>query len=148
MTKSTRQSLRSLYRDDLNPKRLPLNYSTGLLQGAIEVLLAASLASLIFSGSLEALLPLGVTLALATGAIHLIGSAIYSSTGAIHSSVQDVPAVLVAVMLASVAASIGSQVAAPTVLALLAVSTLVTGLALFVLGSLQLGDWSVTFPTR
>jgi SulP family sulfate permease len=52
---------------------------------------------------------------------------------------QDVPAVLVAVMLASVAASIGSELAAPTVLALLAVSTLVTGLTLFALGSLQLG---------
>lgn len=103
------------------------------------MLRAASFASLIFSGSLEALLPLGITLALATGAIHLIGSAIYSSTGAIHSSVQDVPAVLVAVMMASVAASIGSQVAVPTVLALLAVSTLITGLALFILGSLQLG---------
>jgi SulP family sulfate permease len=110
-----------------------------VLQGAIEVLLAASLASLIFSGSLEALFPIGITLALATGAIHLIGSAIFSSSGAIHSSMQDVPAVLVAVMVASVAASIGSEPAAPTVLALLAVSTFITGLFLFALGSLQLG---------
>jgi SulP family sulfate permease len=136
---SSRKTLSSLFRYDLNPKRLPLNLSTGVLQGAIEVLLAASLTSLIFSGSLTALFPLGVTLALATGAIHLIGSAISSSSGAIHSSVQDVPAVLVAAMLASVAASIGSELAVPTVLALLAVSTLVTGLTLFVLGSLQLG---------
>jgi SulP family sulfate permease len=139
MIESSRKSLRSLFSDDLNPKRLPLNLSAGVLQGAIEVLLAASLASLIFSGSLEALFPIGITLALATGAIHLIGSAIFSSSGAIHSSMQDVPAVLVAVMLASVAASIGSELAAPTVLALLAVSTLVTGLTLFALGSLQLG---------
>ncbi len=139
MIKTSRQSLRSIFHDDLNPKRLPLNLSAGVLQGVIEVLLAASLASLIFSGSLEALFPLGITLALATGTIHLIGSAIFSSSGAIHSSVQDVPAVLVAVMLASVAASLGSQPAAPTVLALLAVSTFTTGLALFALGSLQLG---------
>jgi len=139
MIESSRKPLRSLFRDDPNPKRLPLNLSAGVLQGAIEVLLAASLASLIFSGSLEALFPIGITLALATGAIHLIGSSIYSSSGAIHSSMQDVPAVLVAVMLASVAASIGSELAAPTVLALLAVSTLVTGLTLFALGSLQLG---------
>jgi SulP family sulfate permease len=135
----SRKSLGSLFSDDLNPKRLPLNLSAGVLQGAIEVLLAASLASLIFSGSLEALFPIGITLALATGAIHLIGSALFSSAGAIHSSMQDVPAVLVAVMLASVAASIGSELAAPTVLALLAVSTFVTGLTLFALGSLQLG---------
>ncbi len=139
MIKTSRQSLRSIFRDDLNPTRLPLNLTTGVLQGAIEVLLAASLASLIFSGSLEALFPIGITLALATGAIHLIGSAIFSSSGAIHSSVQDVPAVLVAVMLASVAASLGSQPAAPTLLALLALSTLATGLTLFALGSLQLG---------
>ncbi len=139
MIESSRNSLRSIFSDDLNPKRLPLNLSAGVLQGAIEVLLAASFASLIFSGSLEALFPIGITLALATGAIQLIGSAIFSSSGAIHSSVQDVPAVLVAVMLASVAASIGSVLAAPTVLALLAVSTLATGLTLFALGSLQLG---------
>ena len=139
MIESSRKALRSVFSDDLKPKRLPLNLSAGVLQGAIEVLLAASLASLIFSGSLEALFPIGITLALATGAIHLIGSALFSSARAIHSSMQDVPAVLVAVMLASVAASIGSELAAPTVLALLAVSTLVTGLTLFALGSLQLG---------
>jgi SulP family sulfate permease len=139
MIESSRQSLRSIFQDDLNPKRLPLNLSAGVLQGVIEVLLAASLASLIFSGSLEALFPIGITLALATGAIHLIGSAIFSSSGAIHGSMQDVPAVLVAVMLASVAASIRPELAAPTVLALLAVSTLATGLTLFALGSLQLG---------
>ena len=139
MIEATRQALRSIFSDDLNPKLLPLNLSAGVLQGAIEVLIAASLASLIFSGSLEALFPIGITLALATGSIHLIGSAIFSSAGAIHSSMQDVPAVLVAVMLASVAASIGSELAAPTVLALLAVSTFVTGIALFALGSLQLG---------
>ena len=139
MIESSRNSVRSIFSDDLNPKRLPLNLSAGVLQGAIEVLLAASFASLIFSGSLEALFPIGITLALATGAIQLIGSAIFSSSGAIHSSVQDVPAVLVAVTLASIAASIGSVLAAPTVLALLAVSTLATGLTLFALGSLQLG---------
>ncbi len=124
---------------DFTRARLPLGLSAGVLQGAIEVLLAASLASLIFAGSLDTLLPLGIGLALFSGAIHLLGSALLSSSGAIHGSVQSVPAVLVSVMVASVVASIGSPAAVPTVLALLAVSTLITGAALYTLGSLQLG---------
>ncbi|MFQ5942320.1 MAG: SulP family inorganic anion transporter [Anaerolineales bacterium] len=146
MIQTTRQSLRSILKDAPNRFRLPQSLSVGVLQGAIEVFLAASLASLIFSGSLEALLPLGITLALLTGAIHLIGSALTSSSDAIHGSIQDVPAVLVAVMLASVAASIGSQLASPTVFALLAVSTLATGLTLLALGTLKLGGLARYVP--
>lgn len=120
-------------------RNLALDLSVGALQGAIEVLLAVSLASLIFAGPLEVLLPRGLGLALFAGAAHLIGSALLSSAGGIHSSVQDVPAVLLSVMVASVAAELGPQASLPTLLALLAISSLVTGLLFLLLGQLKLG---------
>jgi hypothetical protein len=51
----THQSLRSILNQAPNRFRIPQSLCVGMLQGAIEVLLATSLASLIFSGSLEAL---------------------------------------------------------------------------------------------
>ncbi len=120
-------------------RNLTLDLSVGALQGALEVLLAVSLASLIFAGPLGQLLPQGIGLALFAGAVHLVGSALLSSTGGIHSSVQDVPAVLISTMALAVAAGLGPESAFPTLLVLLAVSAVATGAVFLLLGWLELG---------
>lgn len=118
---------------------LPLELSVGVLQGALEVLLAVSLASLIFAGPLGELLPQGIGLALFAGAVHLVGSALFSSSGGIHASVQDVPAVLLSAMALAVTAGGEPESALPNLLILLALSALATGTVFFLLGWLELG---------
>src|SRR5574341_874523 len=125
---------------ELRPDRLVPGLTAGLLMGLVEVILAMSLGSLIFSGDLAAYRADGIGLALMAGGLILLMVALAGGVPAAIGSVQDSPSVLLSVMAAALAASLaGSERLLPTLLAAIALSALATGLLLLALGIFRLG---------
>jgi sulfate permease, SulP family len=121
---------------------------TGLVIGVTEVALASSFGALIFSGRLASRLPAGIGLVLFGEAACALLVALGSSIRGVVSTSQDSPAAVVALMAAAVAGrfAVGSEEAFLTVVALIAVTTIATGLFLLVVGTFRLGDLSRFIP--
>jgi SulP family sulfate permease len=114
--------------------------AAGLVIGFTEVIFAASLGSLIFAGPLSDALPRGIGMMLMAATIHILFTACFASFDGVIASVQDNPAVLMAVAAASLASMIGADEAlVPSVIALIILSTLLAGVFLLVLGGFRLG---------
>lgn len=113
----------------------------GVVLGFTEVIFTISLASLIFSGPLEAYLPRGIAIALVTTIVHVLFATFFDSAEGVISSVQDNPAVLLAVAVTAITSVMGGggELAA-TVVALILVTTLLTGGFLLLIGSFGLGE--------
>lgn len=121
------------------------SFSVGAIAGAgslalFEVGMAVSLAALIVQGVSDAALPrlIGVFLVSAALGIVLIG--FRSSVPGIVSSVQDTTAVVVAGVMAALVADVAADQQLATILVFVALSGLVTGVVLFVLGVFGLGE--------
>ena len=115
------------------------NLTAGLVSGFMQVIMAISLASLIFSGPLETALPRGITLALITSIIHMLVYTCFGSFDGIISIFQDNPSVLVAVATAGLAAAnLGGNLVA-TAISLILVTSLLTWICLILLGYFKLG---------
>ncbi len=114
----------------------------GILVGTTEVIIALSLGTLIFSGPLAPYLPYGVGMALISATILMAGIALVSRIPAVVASVQDSPAVVLAVMAAGLAAALSAsapETVLATVLVALAVATTLTGCTCLALGYFKLG---------
>lgn len=112
----------------------------GLIIGFTESIFAISFPSLIFSGPLQEFLPRGIAMGLITGAVIIIFSTLVSSSGKMISSIQDNPVVLMSVTISGIVAAIGTGPDLfPTVIAFILITTLLTGLFLWLLGYFQLG---------
>jgi sulfate permease, SulP family len=110
--------------------------------GITEVMFALSLGSLVFSGELAPFLPYGIGLALFTAAAMMIGVSLTSSVPGVISSTQDSPSVILAVMATGLVGTLSAASAAAklnTVLAAIAVTTLLTGIFFLALGFFKLG---------
>lgn len=138
MNQPARAFVRSTYRQEFRPRSLPASLVTGSILGLMEVFFAMSFASLIFKGSLEADLPRGMGLALISSAVILISTGLASSQPGIFAVVQDVPAVLLAVIAAQIVPSLDPAAALPTILVLIACTSLLAGGALVLIGQLKL----------
>ena len=120
---------------------------SGVINGAMAIPLCIALASVIFSGDLRPYFPLGIGL-------FLVGNAMVAAIASLHSSsrygmagVQDSTPAIVALMVVSIAASTHNQASTlPTVVAAIAISTLVMGLTLYGLGQFRLGVGARFFP--
>ncbi|MEI7667136.1 MAG: SulP family inorganic anion transporter [Synechococcaceae cyanobacterium ELA263] len=120
---------------------------SGVINGAMAIPLCIALASVIFSGDLRPYFPLGIGL-------FLVGNAMVSAIASLHSSsrygmagVQDSTPAIVALMVVSIAASTHNNASTlPTVVAAIAISTLVMGLTLYGLGQFRLGVGARFFP--
>ncbi len=126
-----------------NTQRLLPNISAGLIIGLLQIFMALSFAALIFSGSLSPYVSQGIGLALmGTIVSGLIIAAFTSLPGTVGGS-QGVPAAIMAVMAATIAAEIPAGGSSPesfiTVVAAIAVTTLLTGFLFWVLGYFDLG---------
>ena len=115
------------------------NITAGLVTGFFAVIMAISLASLIFSGPLESLLPRGIALALITTIIHMLMNTTLGSFDGVVSIMQDNPAVLVAISAGALAAMGLADATAPTIFAFILLSALLTGVFLMLLGRFKLG---------
>src|SRR5262249_24767050 len=116
--------------------------TAGLLVGLVTALLSASLAALIFTGDLREHLPAGIALSLLSAAvIGLVVAATspYAGTVAIP---QDRTAPILALLVGLIAARLAAEGADPfpTIRVALAVSALLTGAVLLVLGWCRLGE--------
>jgi SulP family sulfate permease len=112
----------------------------GVVLSFTEVIFVISLASLIFSGPLEPYLPRGIAIVLVTAIIHMLFTVLFTSSKGIIASIQDNPAVVLTVAMSSIAAVVtteGELIA--TIIALILLSTLLTGVCLVLLGTFRLG---------
>lgn len=126
-------------RAELRPDRLIPALLAGVLIGAMEIALAASFASLIFSGDLSPYLSRGIGMALFSGMVGLAVVALLSSSPSIIGGNQDAPAAIVAVSTAAVAVALaGSEATFPTVALVVGLTTLATGLFMLGLGTFKL----------
>ncbi|MEO1350429.1 MAG: SulP family inorganic anion transporter [Cyanobacteria bacterium J06635_15] len=126
-----------------SPVRQTLNdILAGLLTGTISVLSAISLAGLIFSAELDAYLPVGIGIMLLSNFLIRIITALGSSFPIAIGNPQPEQVTILAVM----AAAIGTQLTAvampeailPTILAAIALGSLLTGIFLLILSPFKL----------
>ncbi len=116
--------------------------TAGLLMGLMEVFVALSVASLLFAGDLAPFISYGLGVALATEIIALSIISLGSSVPGITGGLQDTSGVILAAMAATLFGSLGAASAEErlsTVLAGIAVATLLTGAFLWLLGFFRLG---------
>ncbi|MCA0455919.1 MAG: cyclic nucleotide-binding domain-containing protein [Chloroflexi bacterium] len=126
-------------KSSLTTQQLIPNLTAGIVTGFMQVMMAISLASLIFSGPLHVALPRGIAFALITTIIHMLVYTFFGSFDGINSIFQDNPSVLFAVATAGlVTAGLGNNLTA-TAISLIFVTSLLTGLFLIALGYFKLG---------
>jgi len=128
--------------DEFRPSRLLASFAAGLLTGTIGAIRGISYAALIFSGSLAPYLNIGVGAAIySTAAISIVVALLSSLPGAIATPLAAPTAVL-AVLAAAIAHRLGNSdpdALVATVLAAIALGSLLTGLLLWLLGAFKLG---------
>jgi len=129
-------------RREMQTERLLPSLTSGVLMGINEIIFALSVGSLIFSGELTPHLSYGIGLALVTATVMLFVVSLGSSVAGLTGSLQDSLSVILAVI---AAALVGALPAASmeesliTVLAAIAVTTLLTGAFFLALGTFKLG---------
>jgi len=114
--------------------------TAGGVAGVLEVVLATSLAALVFSGELAQHRGAGIGLALLGGAVVMLVIAGFSSLPFSVGSVQDTTATIIALLAARIAGDVPREDAFLTVVLAITVATIVAGLFFFSLGTLRLGD--------
>ncbi|MET0566438.1 MAG: SulP family inorganic anion transporter [Acidimicrobiia bacterium] len=133
---------------DFTLGRLPATLATGLVLAVVNSLLCIALMTLIFDGPLDEALPIGIGLGLAASAVVAMVLAIGSSFSGMYAGVQDASAAILGLSAASIAASIPRPDAVDTVLAMMVVTSVATGLVFLLMGYFGLGEIArfVPFP--
>lgn len=118
--------------------------NAGAVNGILTVMLQISFAAMIFSGPLSHLFPRGIGLTLFGGLVFGVAVALTSSVRGAVAVVQDAPCAILALAAAAVAsglpASAGESEVYFTIVAVISVSSILTGLAFYLLGRFHLGN--------
>ncbi len=131
----------------VDSERLVQDFLTGLVAGFLEIVLALSLASLIFSGEIKSYLAMGVGITLTTAIVHTIVVSLFTRSPRFISSVQDNSSVLIGIITGSiVATNSGQDNLLATVLVAIFTATAVTGLFIFLIGRFKLGHLARFVP--
>ena len=128
--------------DEFRLPRLLASFTAGLLTGIIGAIRGISYAALIFSGSLAAYLNIGVGVAIYSTAAISIVVALFSSLPGMIATPLAAPTAVLAVLAAAIAHRLGDsdpESLVATVLAAIALGSLLTGLCLWLLGVGKLG---------
>jgi SulP family sulfate permease len=119
------------------------NMSIGLVIGLIDVIVVISFGALVFSGDLAEYAPLGINLLLFGGVLNYVIVTLTTSFPGMVSISQDSPAALLGIELSVIGASLtagsNSDVLFYTAVIAVALTSLITGLVLILLGSFNLG---------
>lgn len=107
---------------------------------------AVALAALMFSGELASGLAMGITAVLASSIVLSLTVGTLSQLRTNIAGAQDIGAAILAVTLVSAVAGLAPDARVPTAFAIIAASTLATGILLFVIGSLGAGRFVRYFP--
>ncbi|CAN5790157.1 SulP family inorganic anion transporter [soil metagenome] len=134
-------------RSDFAADRVVSTLATGVVLGAVNSLLSIALASLIFQGQLVDMLPVGIGLGLAASVVIAAVTAVGSSVEGMYAGMQDASAAIIGLAAASIAVTAGLRTE-DTVIALIIVTSLATGVTLLLIGRFRLGEISryVPFP--
>ncbi len=118
--------------------------TAGLVVGINAVTVSLAFAGLLFSGNLATYTPLGLGIMLFGSATTIVIVALFSSLRGVVSGIQDTPVaplMLIAVVVGERLAAAGSgRAALATVVAATILTSLLTGLVFFLLGTLKLGS--------
>lgn len=131
-------------RQRLHLEQIIPSLSVGLIIGIIEVILAISFGALIFGGPLSPFLSNGIGITLAGAVLTGATVALLTSVPGIVSGNQDVPAAILAVATAAVAASMPASTSEDalytTVVVTIGLTTIATGIFFYILARFRLGN--------
>lgn len=130
------------------PEAIGSTLTTGLILAAVNALITVALASLIFRGELSDSLPLGIGLGLVSSAVIALVIALGSSFPGVYSGIQDAPSAIIGLSAAALAGALAGSLLLDTVLVLVALTSLFTGLGFLAMGYLGWGEIArfVPFP--
>ena len=135
---------------ELQSSKLIPSVIAGIITGVIQVTFSLSLAVLIFSGNLSAHLSAGIVMALFSGCLMMMLLSLLSGFSGVVVGIQEAPAAIVAILASEIASEMPSNSTSQetywTVIAVIALSTSVTGLACWGLGRFKLGHLSRVVP--
>jgi SulP family sulfate permease len=137
------------FQEVCRPRDIAPNLFAGFMAGLMTLIAGISYAALIFSGSLTPYLNLGIASAMVSSAVIGFTVACRSSSPFIIAGPDANISAIVALMAASIAAQMRSAGSGPlyaTLWAGLALSTALTGLALYLLGRFSMGRWIRFIP--
>lgn len=135
--------LRELRRDLLNPRVLLGALPQGLVIGTMLVIIECSLASMIFSGPLSGFAVRGAGLLIFSGMIMTLVVGLSSTLKGVVTVPQDMPGAILAGVVASLAASLGTlppEAQYGTVVSLLLFTAMVSALCFYLMGRLSLSN--------
>ena len=145
-TKKTPNSIKNLALEiirDLQSAHLVPGFTSGLVIGLVEIIIAVSFAALIYTGELSSYVAIGIGFALIGTIITGVVVALKTSLPGTISGNQGTPAAILAVMAAAIVASMPSDATGLetfiTVAVAVALATLLTGMFLLALGYFNLG---------
>ncbi|NEQ97171.1 MAG: SulP family inorganic anion transporter [Cyanothece sp. SIO2G6] len=127
---------------ELQPERLTPSFVAGIITGLIGVIRAISYAALIFSGPLASDLNVGVGVAVLSSALISIVVALTSSLAGMIATPLAAPTVVLTILAADIVDRVAisnPQAVLPTVIAAIALGSILTGAVLWLLGQLQWG---------
>jgi SulP family sulfate permease len=135
-------------RADFEPRAASTTLVTGVILGLVNALLTIALVSLIFRGGLATALPVGIGLGLISSAVLALVVAMGSSFAGLYAGVQDASAAIIGLSAASVTGVVLSAQGLDTVLAMVAITSLATGVVFLAMGYLGWGEIArfVPFP--
>ncbi|NJN88750.1 MAG: SulP family inorganic anion transporter [Leptolyngbyaceae cyanobacterium SL_7_1] len=143
------QSFTAQLRHELHPPQFFPNLMVGLTTGAVGVLFDLSFAALIFSGSLSDHLSVGVGLVLFSVAATRVMTTLLSPLGVV-TDLGTVPTAILAWSAGAIAKDLSPTASSAeillTVLVAIALTSLITGVCLLLLGMLKVGEWVRSIP--
>ncbi len=129
---------------ELEPKRLLVNFVAGLIIGVIAVNLTISFAALIFTGNLSDFLSAGISLGLFSVVVIGVVSTLLSSFPGTISGPRSSPAAILGISGATIAGLLAGKVPPHeiflTIVAMIALTSITTGIIFLVLGQYRMGN--------
>ncbi len=120
--------------------------SASLIVGLDSIGFAVALAALMFSGQLAPGLAMGITAVLASSIVLSLTVGTFSQLRTNMAGAQDIGVAILAVTLVTAVAGLAPDARVPTAFAIIAASTLTTGVLLFAVGALGAGRFVRYFP--
>lgn len=112
----------------------------GLIAGVLNVSYGIAFATIIFSGEMNPYLSSGIGIGLFSAMVMVLTVAIFSTLPGTVSTVQDVPTLLISLVISDLVTELPSAQKLPTALVLLATTSLLVGSVSFLLGQFRLGN--------
>lgn len=130
--------------EEFRPEHLLPSLTGGIVTGIITITVSTAFAALIFTGEMAIYLPIVVAWTLLGSIVHVLLTAQFSSLPYTISSVQDTPAVVLAVTAAAIVKTLPASASAQekfiTVAAAVALGSILSGVIFLFLGQFKLGD--------